>query len=144
MLGRISFRMKDGISLELQVEEFESLVRKLESVKEAPLQKTIISKLLCSLPPKFSAFRTAWKSTAEEVKTKDKLISRLIKEDKRLSRDNEPAMKKDAVQKPAKKDGKKKKLSKNKSPTLRNVLKVTLRGTGQRNAQKKDADGEKV
>lgn len=54
-----AFRMKDGISLELQIEEFESLVRKLESAKEVPTKKAVISKLLCSLPPKFSAFRMA-------------------------------------------------------------------------------------
>lgn len=48
-----SFRMKDGVSLELQIEDFESLIRKLETSKDKPSEKAIISKLLTSLPPKF-------------------------------------------------------------------------------------------
>lgn len=84
-----SFRMSQGESVAVQIERLESICRKLEDAGEKPSETAIISKLLSSLPSRFSVFRIAWDCTPEAERTKNNLIARLLKEDKRLSENEE-------------------------------------------------------
>lgn len=79
-----AFRMKEGILISEQIEQLESICKKLEEANEKPSEAAVISKILSSLPPRFSTFRMAWECTTEASRTKDDLIARLIREEKRL------------------------------------------------------------
>ena len=103
----------------VQLEKFESILRKLEEIDTKPTDEAIVSKLLSSLPEKFELFIVAWNCTPKAEKTRETLIARLIKEDKRLA-EKEATTLTLRVQKTslndaksdAKSDSKKKKLSK--------------------------------
>lgn len=80
-----TFKIKDGESIAFQIEEFETSISKLKNADEKISETAIIARLLDSLSPKFSNFKMAWECTPAESQEKDKLIARLIKEDRRLS-----------------------------------------------------------
>lgn len=82
-----SFQMNEGESVAVQLEKLESICKRLEDAGEKPTETAVISKILKSLPAKFSIFRIAWDCTPEAEKKKNNLIARLIKEDKRSSED---------------------------------------------------------
>lgn len=84
-----AFKMTDSQSIALQIEKLESICKKLEDAGEKPSDTAVVSKLLSSLPPKFSVFRMAWDCTPEAERKKVNLIARLIREDKRLSGNEE-------------------------------------------------------
>lgn len=84
-----TFRMSDGESLALQIEQLETIIRKLKDSGEAPSDSAVMSKLLSSLPSRYSPFRMAWECTPKAERTKDNLIARLIREDKRLEESEE-------------------------------------------------------
>ncbi|XP_017882356.1 uncharacterized protein LOC108626275, partial [Ceratina calcarata] len=78
------FRITDGESVATQIEKFEKICRKLDNADDKPSDTAIMSKLLNSLPARFSTFRMAWECTAREERKKENLIGRIIREDKRL------------------------------------------------------------
>lgn len=84
-----AFKMTDSETVALQIEKLESICKKLEDSGEKPSETAVVSKLLSSLPPKFSVFRIAWDCTPEAERKKVNLIARLIKEDKRLAGNEE-------------------------------------------------------
>ena len=73
------FRMKDDEPVALQIEKFESICKKLADAGEKPTESAVESKLLSSLPPKFTTFRMAWECTPKAERKKDALIARLIR-----------------------------------------------------------------
>lgn len=79
------FRFVNGTPMSHQMVQFETITKKLESMKEKVTDTMIITKLLNALPAHLSNFRMAWESTPAEERKKDNLITRLIREDKRLS-----------------------------------------------------------
>ena len=54
-----AFRIKDGESISLQIEQLECICKKLADAGEKPTDAAVESKLLSNLPPKFSPFRMA-------------------------------------------------------------------------------------
>ena len=58
---------------------------------KVPSDTAVQSKILCSLPVRFSPFRMAWECTPEAERKSDKLIGRLIREDTRLCETEESA-----------------------------------------------------
>ncbi|CAK9820237.1 Retrovirus-related Pol polyprotein from transposon TNT 1-94 [Anthophora quadrimaculata] len=77
-----NFRISEEEPVANQLETLESICRRLQDAGEKPSDKAVMTKLLRSLPAKFSIFRHTWECTPVAEKTKSKLISRLIKEDK--------------------------------------------------------------
>lgn len=80
-----AFRIKDGESIALQIEQLKCICKKLADANDKPSDAAVESKLLSSLPPKFSPFRMAWECTPKAERKKDALIARLLREDKRLA-----------------------------------------------------------
>lgn len=80
-----AFQIKDGESISLQIEKLECICKKLSDVNENLSDKAVESKLLSSLPLRFSSFRMAWECTPKAERKKENLISRLLREDKRLT-----------------------------------------------------------
>lgn len=83
------FRIKDGESVALQIEQFGNICSKLSDADDKPSDTANESKILSSLPKKFSTFRMAWECTPKAERKKETLIARLIREDKRLSETDE-------------------------------------------------------
>nr|CAD7197384.1 unnamed protein product [Timema douglasi] len=79
------FRIKNGVPVATQLEKFETICKKLDDAGEKPPDSAVMSKLLNSLPSRFSAFTMAWECTAKDERKKENLIARIIREDKRLT-----------------------------------------------------------
>nr|CAD7423182.1 unnamed protein product [Timema monikensis] len=79
------FRIKNGMPVATQLEKFETICKKLDDAGEKPPDSAVMSKLLNSLPSRFSAFTMAWECTAKDERKKENLIARIIREDKRLT-----------------------------------------------------------
>ncbi|OXU16608.1 hypothetical protein TSAR_011674 [Trichomalopsis sarcophagae] len=79
-----AFHITEDESVRVQLERFESILKKLENVDKKPTDEAIVSKLLTSLPEKFELFSIAWECTPKADRTQKTLIARLIKEDNRL------------------------------------------------------------
>lgn len=67
-----------------KIEEFESICKKLDDAGNEPSESAVITRLIDSLPSKFSAFKMAWESTSKTERKKGNLIARIIREGKRL------------------------------------------------------------
>ncbi|XP_017887754.1 uncharacterized protein LOC108629518 [Ceratina calcarata] len=80
-----AFHITEDETVRVQLERFESILKKLEDVDRKPSDEAIVSKLLTSLPEKFELFTIAWECTPKDDRTQKTLIARLIKEDNRLS-----------------------------------------------------------
>ncbi|CAK9821232.1 Retrovirus-related Pol polyprotein from transposon TNT 1-94 [Anthophora plagiata] len=106
-----NFRISETEPIADQLEILESICRRLQDTGEGPSDKAVMTKLLRSLPAKFSIFRHTWECTPVTEKTKTNLISRLIKEDKWIAED-EVATLALHVQKSSLNDAKRKKRSK--------------------------------
>ena len=78
------FSINDGENVPQRLEDFECICRKLIDAGDKPSESAVQSKLLKSLPPRFSPFLMAWESTPKMERKKDTLIHRIIHEDKRL------------------------------------------------------------
>ena len=85
------FRIIDGKSIAQQLEDFQCICKQLADTGDKPSETAVQSKILCSLPVRFSPFHMAWECTPEAERKSDKLISRLIREDKRLCETEESA-----------------------------------------------------
>lgn len=84
-----AYKIKVGVDLAIQIEEFERILKRLENAGDKPSDDAVKSKLLNCLPPKYSTFRMAWESTPAAAQTKEALITRLLREDKRLVKSEE-------------------------------------------------------
>ena len=78
------FRIEESSTISTKVEELETICKKLSDAGDKPSDLAIMSKLLNCLPPKYSAFTMAWECTPKDEKKKETLISRLIREERRL------------------------------------------------------------
>lgn len=87
-----AYNIVDSEPINTQIEKFESLYKALTDSGEKLSEKSIISKLLSSLTPRFSAFRMAWECTAKDEQRLTNLTARLIREDKRLKDSEESEM----------------------------------------------------
>ncbi|CAD6208525.1 GSCOCG00010526001-RA-CDS, partial [Cotesia congregata] len=87
-----AYNIVDSEPINTQIEKFESLHKTLTDSGEKLSEKSIISKLLSSLTPRFSAFRMAWECTAKDEQRLTNLTARLIREDKRLKDSEESEM----------------------------------------------------
>lgn len=83
------FKIDDNEPVNVQIEKFESIYKKLENIGEKVSEMSVISKLLSSLTPRFSAFRMAWECTPKDAQKIENLTVRIIREDKRLKEDHE-------------------------------------------------------
>lgn len=63
------------------ISKVEAMTDQLGSLGEAQSERSVISKLLNSLPKDYDGFRNAWDSTHLEFRPKDELINRLMKLD---------------------------------------------------------------
>nr|CAD7394107.1 unnamed protein product [Timema cristinae] len=79
------FWIKNGVPVVTQLEKFEIICKKLDVAGEKPPDLAVMSKLLSSLPSRFSAFTMTWECTAKDEQKKENLIARIICEDKRLT-----------------------------------------------------------
>lgn len=79
------FHIKDGQSITTQIEVFESICKKLENSGEKLSEASVMTKLLNSLPRRFSTFSMAWECTPLADRKKDNLTARILKEEKRLN-----------------------------------------------------------
>ncbi|XP_031788964.1 uncharacterized protein LOC116417927 [Nasonia vitripennis] len=80
-----AFHITEDETVRVQLERFESTVKKLDEIDKKPSEEAIVSKLLSSLPEKFELFTVAWECTPKNDQTQKTLIARLIKEDSRLA-----------------------------------------------------------
>lgn len=63
------------------ISRVESMADQLCLLGEPQSERSVISKLLNSLPKEYDAFRNAWDSVHPNYRTKDELITRLMKQD---------------------------------------------------------------
>lgn len=75
------FRIMEGKSVTTQIETFDNL--EVETSGEKLYDTAVMSKLLGSLPSRFSNFTMAWECTLQAERKKDYLIVRNIREEKR-------------------------------------------------------------
>lgn len=118
-----AFRMNEGESVAVQIERLESICRKLEDAGEKVSEAAVISKLLSSLPSRFSVFRIAWDCTPEAERKKDHLIARLLKEDKRPSENQDMSALALQVQRTSLREAPNKKTKKQRIQDLKNRTK---------------------
>ncbi|OXU18077.1 hypothetical protein TSAR_006919 [Trichomalopsis sarcophagae] len=85
-------KVEDSQTLAQQLEDFKCICKKLADANDKPSCTSTQFKLLNSLPQKFSIFRKAWECTPQAKRTTELLISRLLREDKRLSETEENQM----------------------------------------------------
>lgn len=79
------YRMKEGDSIAAHIAKMESMIRNLRDVNEVVSESAVCSKMLSSLPPKYSNFKTAWDSVTPQEQTFTNLTARLLKEELRMS-----------------------------------------------------------
>lgn len=68
------------------ISKIEAMADQLGSLGETQSERSVISKLLNSLPKEYDGFRNAWDSTHPDFRTKDELITRLMKQDVTMAR----------------------------------------------------------
>lgn len=107
-----NFRISEEETIAAQLETLEGICRRLQEAGEEPSDKAIMTKLLRSLPAKFSIFRHTWECTPAAEKTKPNLIRRLIKEDRWLAEDEVSTLALHVQKTSLKNDASKKKRSK--------------------------------
>ena len=83
------FQMKNDAGVATELEKFESICRRLVDAGEKLCEPSIITKLLNSLPARFSAFTMAWECTTQADRKKENLTARILREDKRLTETEE-------------------------------------------------------
>ena len=83
--------MNPSDSVVQQVAKVQNLAGKLADVGENVSDFAVMAKILASLPPKFNALKTAWDSVDAEKQTIENLQERLIKEETRITADDETA-----------------------------------------------------
>ena len=86
-----TFKINSSESIDLQIEKFESICKKLVQSDEKLTDSAKIAKFLGSLPQKFSAFRMSWECTPKDDRKFDSLTARVRREEKRLLENSEEA-----------------------------------------------------
>lgn len=79
------FKVNAGESIAMQIVKIETIVKHLKDVEEIVSDAAVMSKIISSLPTKFSAFSMAWDSVEKTGQTIANLTARLIKEEARLT-----------------------------------------------------------
>lgn len=70
------------------ITELEEISNKLKSMKEAPSEKMLITKILMSLPEKYKHFISAWESVPDKQQSLKELTSRLLIEEERCGQES--------------------------------------------------------
>ena len=83
------YRMSPGDSIVKHVANVHNMAAKLLDVSETVSNATIMAKVLGSLSSKYAAFQTAWDNVPADMQTLENLQERLIREETRLSVDDE-------------------------------------------------------
>ncbi|OXU28315.1 hypothetical protein TSAR_013197 [Trichomalopsis sarcophagae] len=73
-----AFHITEDETVRVQLERFESIVKKLDEIDKKPSEEAIVSKLLSSLSENFELFTVAWECTPKDDQTQKTLIARLI------------------------------------------------------------------
>ncbi|XP_011877456.1 PREDICTED: uncharacterized protein LOC105567297 [Vollenhovia emeryi] len=130
------------------VSKVQNMASHLRDVGEPMSDMAIMAKIIGSLPPRYSAFRTAWESAAVDSQTMDILTERLIREESRLSVDDNIASALSAVS--VKGSGTKKNQGQGKKASKKDVECFVCRKKGhyarecrQKRKKTRDRDGEK-
>lgn len=82
------YKMSENCSIAEHISAIELLVKQLKDVKETISNSAVCSKLISSLPSRYNSFRTAWDSVASDQQTLENLAARLLKEETRMSCDD--------------------------------------------------------
>lgn len=83
------YRMNTSDSVVQHIAKVQNMAGQLADVGETVSNVAVMAKILCSLPPKYNALKTAWDSVEPARQTVDYLQERLIKEEARLTADDE-------------------------------------------------------
>ena len=83
------YRMSPGDSIVKHVANVQNMAARLLDVGETVSDTTIMAKVLGSLSSKYVAFQTAWDNVPADMQTFENLQERLIREEMRLSVDDE-------------------------------------------------------
>jgi hypothetical protein len=83
------YRMSPGDSIIQHVAKVQNMAAQLLDVGEPVSDLTIMAKILASLSSKYAAFQTAWDSVSPEQQTLNNLQERLIREEARLTAEDE-------------------------------------------------------
>ncbi|XP_071632818.1 uncharacterized protein [Temnothorax longispinosus] len=110
------YRMAPGDSMVQHVAKVKNMAQQLRDLGGAVDDTTVMAKILASLAPKYSAFRTVWDNIEETRQTVDNLTERLIREKARMETGDGSAealaVMKNSAGKNNKKDGNKNRRSK--------------------------------
>ncbi|CAK9832648.1 Retrovirus-related Pol polyprotein from transposon TNT 1-94 [Anthophora retusa] len=79
-----AFNINEGEDVAQRIEDFECICKKLSDADDKPSDQAVMTKLLKSLPPRFSPFLMAWQSTPKAEKTKETMVNRILYENTRL------------------------------------------------------------
>lgn len=114
------YRMTAGESMVQHVAKVKNMAQQLRDLGGTVDDTTIMAKILASLTPKYSAFRTVWGNIEEGRQTVENLTERLIREEARFESGDDAAealaVTKNNGDKKNKKDGKKNRRSNKRSP----------------------------
>lgn len=83
------YRMYPGDSIVHHIAKVQNMAAQLLDVGEPVSDMTIMAKVLASLSPKYATLQTAWDSVDPERQTLENLQERLIREEARLTLDDE-------------------------------------------------------
>ena len=78
------YRMVSGDPMVQHVAKVKKMAQQLRDLDSAVDDTTVMAKILASLSPKYSAFRTVWENMEENRQTVDNLTERLIREEARF------------------------------------------------------------
>ncbi|XP_011687076.1 PREDICTED: uncharacterized protein LOC105449517 [Wasmannia auropunctata] len=85
------YRMDSSDSVVQHVAKVQNMAMQLKDLGENVSPVAIMAKIISSLPAKFNPLKTAWDSVAVADQTVDNLVERLIKEELRLTAEDETA-----------------------------------------------------
>lgn len=95
-----TFSYEKGTDMNMHISKIQNIVHKLRALNQNIDENMVISKILSTLPSQYSYFVTAWESTAANEKTLEKLVSRLLTEEKRSnSKENDSEIAFESIEK---------------------------------------------
>ena len=83
------FSIKEDESIVKQLEKFETICKGLADSGENISDSAVVSKLLCSLPPRYSLCKDAWKAIPEGNRKKEAFLEIIIGQEKQLDTDTQ-------------------------------------------------------
>ena len=75
------YKMDDADDMATHISKVENLARRLKDLGEEPSASSVITKILCSLPPSYRHIVSAWDATPRDQQTLSTLTARLLKEE---------------------------------------------------------------